>query len=400
MTAARPTILQIIPELSTGGAELSTVEIAEAIVKAGGRAIVLSEGGRLAERLAASGGELIAFPAASKNPATILANIAKIARIVEAENVDLIHARSRAPAWSALRAARTAGKPFVTTYHGAYKEQNAAKKFYNSVMAKGDVVIANSGYTAKLIQSRYGTPDRRLTIIHRGVDGGAFDPGKISTARTDDLRSAWGIDPNARIVLHAARLSGWKGQSVVIAAARQLRDAGKLGDAVFILAGDAQGRDDYRSALLQQIRDAGLSDAVRLVGHVDDIPAAMKLAHVAVVASTEPEAFGRAATEAQIMGCPVIATNIGAPPETVLGQDAATRTGWLVAPGDAAALAAALAEGLSLPAKERLAIRTRARAHVLANFTLHAMRAKTLAVYDRLLGTHMHDSYVAADPQP
>jgi glycosyltransferase involved in cell wall biosynthesis len=155
------------------------------------------------------------------------------------------------------------------------------------------------------------------------------------------------------------------------------------------MAGDAQGREGYRDELLQLVKAGGLDGRVRLVGHCDDMPAAFALAHVAVVASTEPEAFGRAATEAQVMSCPVIATDLGAPPETVLwqGREPGSITGWLVPPGDAAGLAEALANALSLDPSSRAAMGARARAHVLGQFSLAAMKSKTLAVYDRLLGT-------------
>ena len=170
MAPSRPTILQIVPRLDTGGAERSVVEIAVAVVRAGGRALVLAEPGRLAPEVVAAGGEIIEFPAATKNPLRMLANAHAIERLVRQRGVDLVHARSRAPAWSALMAARRARVPFVTTYHGAYGETNALKRFYNSVMARGDVVIANSRYTADLIAQRYGTPRQRLEAIHRGVD--------------------------------------------------------------------------------------------------------------------------------------------------------------------------------------------------------------------------------------
>jgi glycosyltransferase involved in cell wall biosynthesis len=399
----RPTILQIIPELDTGGAELSTLEIASAVVKAGGRALVLSEGGRLVPRLTASGAEFIPFPAASKNPATILINARRIAALVRREGVDLIHVRSRAPAWSAHMAAKKLSLPFVTTYHGAYGEKNRIKKAYNAVMAKGDIVIANSGYTADLIASRYDTPREKLRIIHRGVDGAAFDPGAIAAERTAKLKASWNLPADAKIILNAARLTSWKGQTVLIEAARLLHDRGALGPAVVVFAGDAQGRADYKRELQSQIAKAGLTGQVILAGHVDDIPAAFKLAHVAVVASTEPEAFGRAATEAQVMACPVIATRIGAPPETVLAapeRPATEATGWLVPPSDAEALAAALQDALTLSDEAHRAMGARARGHVLANFTLHTMRAKTLAVYDTLLGTALEARFVASDPQP
>jgi glycosyltransferase involved in cell wall biosynthesis len=399
---SRPTILQIIPRLDTGGAERAVVEIAAAVVCAGGRALVLAEpGGRLAPEVAAAGGEVVPFPAASKNPLGMLANARAIERLIARECIDLVHARSRAPAWSALAAARRARVPFVTTYHGAYGETNAVKRFYNGVMARGDVVIANSRYTADLIAQRYGTPRDRVEVIHRGVDCRRFDPAQIAPERVAALRACWGVDPAARVILQAARLTAWKGQSVVIDAAAGLKAAGHLDNALVVLAGDSQGRDTYLRSLQDQVAQAGLESQIRVVGHVEDIAAAYLAAHVTVVASTEPEAFGRAAIEAAAMGSPVIATAIGAPPEIVLaepavGKDAAT--GWLVPPGDAAALGERLAAALALAPAERSAMAGRAREHVLAQFTVEAMQRRTLAVYDRLLGTLLERRFAEAGP--
>lgn len=392
MTEKPPTILQIIPELDTGGAELSTVEIADAIVRAGGRALVLSEGGRLASRIAAAGGEFVPFAAATKNPVRILWNASKIRRMIEREGVDLVHARSRAPAWSALIAARRAGKPFVTTYHGAYNEKTRLKRAYNAVMAEGDTVIANSRYTKQLIIDRYGTPEDRIRVIYRGIDGETFDPGTVSAERKAELLARWNATPDTRIILQPARLTAWKGQSTLIEAARHLHAEGRLGNALVVLAGDAQGREAYRRRLEEEIRAAGLENRVILPGHVDDIPAALAVSHLAIVASIEPEAFGRVATEAQAMGCPVIATDIGAPPETVaatpnVGPEEVT--GWLVPPGNPERLAEAMGEALSLSPEARRAQGGRARARVLTNFSLTTMRLDTLDVYDRLLGTHL-----------
>jgi glycosyltransferase involved in cell wall biosynthesis len=391
----RPTILQIIPELETGGAELSAIEIAAAVVRAGGRALVLSEGGRMAGRLASVGGELVSFPAATKSPLKLLANARAIERIARQENVDLIHARSRAPAWSALGAARRAKLPFVTTYHGIYNEKGSAKRLYNSVMARGDIVIANSRYTAGIVKKRYATPEDRIRVIYRGVDLEAFDPAVVSVERIQQMRDRWGVTDNQRVVLHAARLTKWKGQGDVVAAAARIRD--RIPDCVFILAGDAQGRDDYRDTLLKQIENAGVSDIVRLVGHVDDMPAAFAAAHTAFVASIEPEAFGRAAAEAQAMECPVISTNIGAPPETVLAPPRVApseRTGWLVPPGDIAAYETALLEALSLENAARATTGRRARAHVASAFSTLEMQRATLAVYDDLLKCEMAGKFL------
>jgi glycosyltransferase involved in cell wall biosynthesis len=392
----RPTILQIIPELDTGGAELSTVEIADAIVRAGGRALVLSEGGRLAPRLAAAGAEFVPFAAATKNPVHLLWNAHAIRRMIEREGVDLVHARSRAPAWSAMIAARRAGKPFVTTYHGAYNERTRLKRAYNAIMAKGDVVIANSRYTKALIEERYGTPAGNIRVIYRGVDGARFDPAAVPDERKAALRERWNAAPDTRIVVQLARLTAWKGQSTLIEAARRLQAQGRLGPTLIVLAGDDQGRDSYRERLETEIRNAGLAGKVILPGHVEDVPAALAVAHLAIVASTEPEAFGRVATEAQAMGCPVIATDLGAPPETVAappGTPKSDATGWLVPPGDAAKLAEAMAEALSLAPEARATLAHRARTRVLTLYSLDTMRLETLGVYDDLLGTRLRASY-------
>jgi glycosyltransferase involved in cell wall biosynthesis len=399
----RPNILQIIPRLDTGGAELSTIEIASAVTRAGGRALVATEGGRLAERLRQAGGELVPLSAASKNPLAILANARRIERLVREQAVDLLHARSRAPAWSALLAARRARVPLVTTYHGAYGEQGRLKRLYNSVMARADRVIANSEFTAGLIRARYGTRAERIAVIRRGVDLSAFDPRSVTPERMTDLRRQWGIADTRPIILQAARLTGWKGHRVLIEAADLLRQKGRLGPVAVVMAGDAQGRDDYKAGLTDEAQRRGLGEIVILPGHVADIAAAFRTAHVTVIASIEPEAFGRTATEAQAMGCPVIATDIGAPRETVLAASAAgpgAATGWLVPPGDATALACALAEALALDPAARAAMGERARAHVAGCFAIGAMQRATLAVYDSLLGTDLASRFDQATSQP
>jgi glycosyltransferase involved in cell wall biosynthesis len=387
---AVPTVLQVIPRLDPGGAELSAIEITEALVKAGARALVACDGGQMAAQVTALGGEIVTLDAGTKSPLGIIANAGRLARLIGQERVSLVHARSRAPAWSALIAARRTGRPLVTTYHGAYAEPNALKRLYNSVMVRSDRVIANSHYTKELIQSRYATSDQRIRVIHRGVDAARFDPAAVDVSRVAALRAAWGVPDGHRIVLLAARLTSWKGQAILIEAARRLEASGRLADAVVVLAGGAQGRDGYVASLEAQIRAGGLEQRVRIVGHVGDMPAAFAAAHVAVVASTAPEAFGRSGAEAQCMGCPVIATRIGAPQETVLAEPATPAeriTGWLVAPTDASALAEALAAALALSEPARAAIGARARAHVTSAFSLEGMQRATLAVYDELLAT-------------
>lgn len=381
------TILQIIPELEAGGAERTAVDIAKGLTDAGARALVATEGGRLVAELQAKGGVWLPFPAASKNPVAMLFNIRKLARLCKQEGVELIHARSRAPAWVALGAARLLKLPFVTTYHGSYNSRSAVKTLYNSVMARGDVVIANSHYTAGLIQAKHPVAGDRVRVVNRGTNFSAFAPAAVGAERVQALRKAWSVEPHQRIVLLPGRLTNWKGQRVLIEAARLMRDGGDT-DTAFILAGDAQGRDGYVRELDALIAKAGLEGRVKRVGHCTDMPAAMLSAAVVAVPSTDPEAFGRVAVEAQAMGTPVVVSDLGAVPETVLAppQTAPSeRTGWHVPPGDAAALAAGLNEALALRPSARDALARRARVHVERHFSLEAMVAETLDVYCALL---------------
>ncbi len=358
------TILQIIPELETGGAERTTVDIAEALSAVGARAAVATEGGRLVGELQAKGGEWVPFPAASKNPAGMVWNAQKLAALIKREKVDLVHARSRAPAWVALAATRLTRTPFLTTYHGSYSGKSPPKVLYNSVMARGDVVIANSEYTAELIRAAHPFAAGRVRVIPRGADLAAFHPSAVEHNRVLELRERWKVGPHERIVLLAARLTGWKGQRVLIDAARIMKE------------------------LDERIAGHGLGEIVRRVGHVTDMPAAMMAAAAVAVPSTEPEAFGRVAVEAQAIGAPVVVSNLGAVPETVLAppdHPPEARTGWRVPPGDAVALAEALTQALSLRPSSRDALARRARSHVEAHFSLEQMVEKTLDVYAALI---------------
>ncbi|MDR6871350.1 glycosyltransferase involved in cell wall biosynthesis [Bosea sp. BE125] len=382
------TILQIIPDLEAGGAERTAVDIAKGLTDVGARALVATEGGRLVAELQAKGGVWLPFPAATKNPFAMALNVRRLALLCRHEGVELIHARSRAPAWVALAAARSLKLPFVTTYHGSYASRSVVKTLYNSVMARGDVVIANSGYTADLILAKHGFARDRIRVVHRGTNFSAFAPAAVGTERIQALRAAWKVEPHQRIVLLPGRLTGWKGHRVLIEAARILRDGGDA-ETAFIMAGDPQGRDGYVKELDQLIAKAGLEGRVKRVGHCTDMPAALLAAAVVTVPSTEPEAFGRVAVEAQAMGAPVVVADLGAVPETVLAPPQVTpaeRTGWRVPPGDAAALAASLAEALALRPSARDALARRARQHVERHFSLETMVAETLDVYCALLG--------------
>jgi glycosyltransferase involved in cell wall biosynthesis len=377
MPSPPPALLQVLPALRSGGVERGTLEIAEAQIAAGFRAIVASAGGEMVPALEALGARHITLPLTAKSPWAIWRNAAALAGLARAEGVALIHARSRAPAWSALIAARRLGLPFVTTYHGAYNEGVPGKRFYNSVMARGDRVIAISHFIADLIRARHGVDEARLRVIPRGVDPRRFDPALVSPERLAALRAAWGLPEGRPIIMLPARVTRWKGQMVLVEAMARLP-----GDSFALLVGDAEERPAFQAELLARIESLGLKDRVRLVGHATDMPAALLLADVVVHASTDAEAFGRTVIEAQAMARPVIASDLGAPRETV----AEGITGWRIPPGDAAALADAIGKALALPSAESAALGARARAAVLSGYTTEAMQAATIAVYRELIG--------------
>lgn len=376
------TLLQVTPELETGGAEQTTIDVAHAVVAQGGKALVATKGGRMASRLEADGGRLAHMPAQSKNPLTILGNAARLIDLIRREKVSLVHARSRAPAFSALWAAHATKTPFVATYHGVYNAKSNLKRWYNAVMTKGDLVIANSEYTRAHVIAEHGVDPDKVVAIPRGVDLSRFEPGLVGAERIDALRKAWGVAPDERRlkVLLAGRLTRWKGQALLIEAMARLKAAGD-DHVLLLLVGDDQGRKAYRAELEAQIAAAGLQDDVKIVGHCDDMPAAYLVADLAIAPSLEPEAFGRTAVEPQVMGKPVLAADHGAARETVLPG----RTGWLVAPGDPQAWADALVAARDAGAALRQTMGQTARARARRLYSVDAMCEATLQVYARVL---------------
>jgi glycosyltransferase involved in cell wall biosynthesis len=330
------------------------------------------------------GGEHILGSAASKNPWEVLvANPARLAALIKQENVSLVHARSRAPAWSALIAARRSNVPFVTTYHGIYNAKSAIKRWYNSVMTRGDIVIANSQFTKAHLIAQHGTDPAKVQVIYRGVDVDAFDPAAVSQARSLELARKWGLSlPSLRPrIILPARLTEWKGQSVLIAALGIIKRQNL--DFEAILVGDSQGRDAYVDTLRAQIVTENLESQVHLVGHCSDMPAAFSLCDIAVTPSIEPEAFGRTAAEAQAMGLPIIASDLGGARETV---DPGI-TGYLCKAGDATALANHLARVLSMPLEARKAMGAAGFARIRELFTTQSLQRDTLALYQRVTGS-------------
>ncbi len=373
------TVLQVIPELNAGGAERTTLEMTEAIVAAGGHALVASEGGRMDDELAQLGGELIRLPLKSKSPITLWQNRNALRRVISERRVDLVHARSRAPAWSALWAARASQIPFITTYHGAYGGRSKLKVFYNSVMARGDLVIANSEYIADHICVTHELPAERIVTIPRGVDLRIFSPENLDLDRVQSLRTDL-INERKYLFLLPGRLTEWKGQRVFLEALNRLSDAEKS-EITAILVGDAQGRTAYLEGLKSQISAFHLDELVKISGHYSDMPSLYAASDLVLAPSTRPEAFGRVAIEANAMGKPVIASDHGGQRETVRSG----QTGWLTKPGDVDELADAMRRFLNQSETGLTNMSRSAMEHVRSKYTTQALQAATLHVYDRVL---------------
>ncbi len=380
------TILQVIPTLNTGGAERTTLEIATAIVKAGGRALVASRGGRLASDIELVGGEIIEMPVHSKNPITMWRNAARLTNLIQREGVDLIHARSRAPAWSALAAAKRTGVPFVTTYHGAYQASGWIKRYYNSSMLRADCVIANSRYTADAIAKLGGIETQRLRVIPRGADIDVFDPAAVSDHRVNHVAENWGLsgEKGRFRVLLPGRLTPWKGHKVAIEAVARLKSLSSTGnerEMTLVFCGGASGNTDYESALRALIDQRGVRDMVHIVGDCADMPAAYSWANLVLAPSVRPEAFGRVAIEAGAMERPIIAARHGGAIETVMDGT----SGILVTPGDVDELAEAVASIWKMSSEERALMGQNGRARATSVYSASAMCDSTMRVYGDLL---------------
>ncbi len=375
--AGRPVVLQVLPRLVTGGAERGAVDIAVALAEAGGTSLVASEGGPMEHELRRGGVPHIELPLASKNPLVMRRNIGRLASIIEEHHVDIVHARSRAPAWSAFSAVKQTGRHFVTTFHGTYKGSGAIKRYYNAIMVKGERVIANSEFIARHIREIYKIDPEYIRVIRRGVDLDRFEPERVSAERVIQLANRWRLPDGVPLVMLPGRLVRWKGHTVLIKALATLSDL----ELLCVIVGSDQGRAAYRSELEKLIARNGLDSRVFLTGHCDDMPAAYMLVDVVVSASTQPEAFGRVVSEAQAMGCPVVASDHGGAREQVVGN----RTAFLYPPSDASQLAAMIRRALALDADERERLAEEARAHVIANFDKRHMCAATLALYREIL---------------
>jgi glycosyltransferase involved in cell wall biosynthesis len=374
-----PRVLQVLPALGEGGVERDTLDLACYMIRHGWAPLVASSGGRGESLLRSLGVPTVRLPLRGKSPLVIRANVGRLQELAQEWGVQLIHAHSRAAAWSACYAARRCGIPLVTTFHGVYSGSTRFfKRRYNGVMARGDRVIAVSEHVAGHVRERYGVSDDRLRVIQRGIDTGAFAVEAIGRDRIDALARRWLVSEDAKVVMLPGRVTRIKGHLLLLQAlARMTRR-----HLICLVVGRFDRKSAYVREIERQIDARGLARTVRLVGGCSDMPAALALADVVVVPSVGPEAFGRVAVEAQALGKPVVATDVGGLGETLMPA----ATGWLVPPDDPAELALALELALTMPEDARARLAARARRLVRRQFTVERMAQSTLAVYRELLG--------------
>jgi glycosyltransferase involved in cell wall biosynthesis len=383
LAAAPLSVLVVAPSLHVGAADVGALDLVRILASAGHHPIVVSNGGRLVPAVIAAGGEFIAMNVARKNPFVMLRNAFALTRLIRERGCDVVHAHGRAPAWSAWWAARRTGVPFLTTWYKGFREQNALKRFYNGVMARGDRVIAISDQIAELITARYATPPERVAVIPIGVDVERFDPAGVAPDRIEAVRRAWGVGPEVTVILVAGRLLRRKGHDLVVRAMHQLTEMGRT-DVRCVFAGEDAGRTRYAGELWDLVHATNSADVIRMVGAMEDMPAAYAAATLVVSAAIQQEGLPRAILEAQAMGRPVVVSDLGGGPDAVLAPPAVPEdrmTGLRFSSGDPAALAAAMLQMLTLPEPARTAIGMRGRAWVVANFNTPAAAGPLLRLY-------------------
>jgi glycosyltransferase involved in cell wall biosynthesis len=382
LTFSRPlTVLVVVPTLHAGAADAGAIDLVRTLQHGGHRVIVASQGGRLEPEIGAA--EFVRLDVASRNPVVMARCALALRRLARQHRCDIVHAHGRSAAWSAYAAARWCRIPLLTTWYKGFREQNVFKRIYNGVMARGERVIAVSDQIAELITERHRVPAARLAVVPPAIDAQRFDPAAVSAMRLDAIRRAWGIGADTKVILVVGRMLRRKGHHVVVKAVHRLKARG-LKDFVCVFAGEDQGRTHYTGELWDLVSQTGTADVVRLVGTVEDMPAAYAAATVVVAGAVQPEGLSRAILEAQAMARPVIISDLAAGPEVVLAPPAVTEermTGLRVPAGDEAALAAALIRLFSLSDGARFAIGARGRAWVTAHFDEPTVSRATLALY-------------------
>ena len=377
-------VLQVIPRLGYGGAETGCYDLAHYLYEQNSFSYIVTSGGELLKYVDKKKVKIIRLPVQSKNPILILFNTLIITMVILLLNISIVHARSRAPAWSCFFATKITGRKFVTTFHGTYNFKNSIKKFYNSVMLKSDLIIAGSNFIFSHINEnyfKYLNSEKKFLVIFRGINTDYFDSSTILDSEEDKLLKKWDIKRGKKIILMPGRLTEWKGQELFIEAINLVNK--ELGHEAFyaVILGNDQGRSIYRKKLIRLVEQHRLNNQIKFVDAHKKMPTAYKIANIVISASIEPEAFGRVVVEAQSMGKPIIASNIGGSNETIIDN----KTGILFESGKAESLSKKIIEVLQLDETTLKTMGNEGRKNVIKKFNIEKMCFSTYSEYKKLI---------------
>ena len=377
-------VLQVIPKLGFGGAETGCYDIAHYLPENGCKSFIVTSGGDLLKYVDKNKVTVIRLPVHSKNPILILVNAILLIGIILINNISIVHARSRAPAWSCLLATKITGRKFVTTFHGTYNFKSKIKKIYNSVMVRSHLIIAGSNFIFSHIKENYSNyinDKKKLLVIFRGINVDYYEPSTKLENDEKKLLKIWGIEKDKKIVLLPGRLTSWKGQELFIEAVNLANT--ELGYEAFyaVILGSDQGRDLYKKKLISLVEKFRMIKQVRFIDHCKDMALAYKISDIVVSASIEPEAFGRVAVEAQSMEKPIIASNTGGSNETIIDE----KTGFLFESGNAKSLSQKILKVITMDESSLKSIGIEGRKNIIKKFNVEKMCFSTYSEYKRIL---------------
>ena len=378
-------VLQVIPKLGYGGAETGCYDLAHFLPEKGSKSYIATSGGELLKFIDKKKVKVFRLPVQSKNPLLILFNTLILSIIIIFYNINIVHARSRAPAWSCFFATKITFRKFVTTFHGTYNFNNQIKKFYNSIMVRSDLVIAGSNFIFSHISQNYGNfflkKKRKLLVIFRGINTSYFHNKKIMPIKVDKFSREYKIDRNKFIILMPGRLTPWKGQKVFIEAIKILSEKEDISSVEAIILGSEQGRTIYKKQLTALVQQYRLNKVIKFIDQCDEMPVAYMISNLVVSSSIEPEAFGRISVEAQSMEVPIIASNIGGSKETIISN----KTGFLFESGNPNALAETITMVMKKDYNSLKSIGFEGRKNVLKKFDVDKMCYTTFTEYKKLI---------------
>ena len=376
-------VLQVIPKLGHGGAEIGCYDLAHYLYENDCSSYIVTSGGTLTKYINRKKVKLIRLPVQSKNPILILLNAIILTIIILILNINIVHARSRAPAWSCLIATKITGRKFVTTFHGTYNFKSNIKKFYNSAMVRSNLIIAGSNFIFSHINEnylKYLKPDKKFLVIFRGINTDYYDPKKIKEKDEIQLISKWKIDKEKKVILLPARITAWKGHEIFLEALNKLKINEPQKKFIAVILGSDQGRKIYKKRLIRLVEQYRLINDVIFIDNFELMPIAYIISDIVISSSIEPEAFGRVAVEAQAMEKPIIASNIGGSNETIIDE----KTGFLYPAGNSDILSQKLSHIFDLNDETLKSMGIEGRKNVIKKFNVEKMCFSTYSEYKKL----------------